>query len=77
MVNCAVLNVNLVDEATLNDSTKLPSLLLRNSMLPVPATIVSSKVATRLASANTFVALLAGMVLPKVGGVVSPAAVIT
>ena len=77
MINCVVLKVNRVDEATLNDSTTTASLLRRNSMLPLPATIVSSKVATRLSAVNTFAALLAGMVPTKVGGVVSPTAVIT
>mgnify|MGYP007053434723 CR=1 FL=1 len=77
MINCVVLNTSRGDEVTLNDSTKLASPLRRNSMLPVPATIDSSKVATRSASANTFEALLAGRVFAKVGGVVSPAAEIT
>ena len=40
MINCAVLNVSLGEEITLNDSTKLALLLRRNSMLPLPATIV-------------------------------------
>ena len=60
------------EDATSKDSTTLLSLVFLIVMLPVPAWMGSSKVATRFAPTGTFEALSAGIVPMRTGGVMSP-----